>query len=373
MYNSSSGPEQDNLHASSRTSRRRFARRLTIGAAAAVAAALVAGTVSAAASATTASSVPAARAITTSETESWVTNGQKVPAGFSDTFQSKFVEANGIRQHVVIGGDGPPVLLVHGWPEDSYAWRFVMQPLAEDHTVIAVDQRGIGLTEKTTDGYDTATLADDLAALMTELGHDKFSVVGHDTGYFIGYALAADHRDRVDRLAVAEVPGPPGITMDGPPLFLDEATNNRLWHIPFNRVDDELIVNLVRGAADQFFRYEFQVQSGGQTLPDYAIKYYVKQYNRDKDTLRASFGLYREWDSLLAQNAARAAEPLTIPVIGIGGEKSWGPYAAGGIAPAAPQVETAVIPGAGHWVAEQAPEKLVEVLRTFLAPSTNAR
>ncbi|MDQ0867514.1 alpha/beta fold hydrolase [Arthrobacter globiformis] len=356
MHNSSSASDQGGLAASPRPARPGRVRRRWIGAAAVFAAALLVGSVS------TAASAPNAKP------ESWVTNGQQLPAGFSDTFESRFVQANGIRQHVVIGGDGPPLLLVHGWPEDSYAWRSVMQPLAKDYTVVAVDQRGIGLTEKPADGYDTATLANDLAALMTELGHEKFAVVGHDTGYFIGYALAADHRERVERLAVTEVPGPPGITKDGPPLFLDEATNNRLWHIPFNRVDDELIVNMVRGNADQFYRYEFNVQGGGEALPDHVIKYYVKLYNRDKDTLRASFGLYREWDSLLAQNAARAKEPLTIPVIGIGGANSWGPYAAKGIAAVAPQVETAVIPGAGHWVAEQAPEELVKVLRTFLAP-----
>lgn len=330
-----------------------------------MAAAFVAGTVSAAASAPIAAPI--------AQPESWVTNGEKVPAGFADTFESKFVEANGIRQHVVVGGDGPPLLLVHGWPEDSYAWRFVMQPLAKDYTVIAVDQRGIGLTEKTAGGYDSETLADDLAALMTELGHEKFAVVGHDTGYIISYALAADHRDRVERLAVAEIPGPPGLTEHGPELFLDEADNNRLWHIPFNRVDDELIVNLVRGAADEFFRYEFKIQGGGQTLPDYAIKHYVKTFNKDKDTLRAGFGLYREWDSLLAKNFERGMTPLTIPVIGIGGANSWGGAAAGGIAPAAPQVESAIIPGAGHWVAEQAPEALVEVLSTFLAPYGDAQ
>ena len=86
-----------------------------------------------------------------------------------------------------------------------------MPTLAKNYTVIAVDQRGIGLTEKTTGGYDSATLATDLAALMTQLGHEQFAVVGHDTGMVISYALAADHRDRVDRLAVAEVPGPPGV------------------------------------------------------------------------------------------------------------------------------------------------------------------
>jgi len=354
-------PGQEFQDTSARPARR--TGRRWVGAAAAIAAALVVGTVS------TGASTPKAEA----KTESWVTSGPEVPAGFSDTFESRFIEANGIRQHAVIGGEGPAVLLVHGWPEDSYAWRSVMGPLAKDHTVIAVDQRGIGLTEKPADGYDTATLADDLAALMTELGHEKFSVVGHDTGYFIGYALAADHRDRVDRFAGVEVPGPPGITKGGPPLFSDEPTNNRLWHIPFNRVDDELIVNLVRNSAEEFYRYEYRIQGGGYTPSEQAIKYYVKQYNKDKDTLRASFELYREWDTLVAQNAERAKTPLTIPVIGIGGANSWGTLAADGVRAAAPQVQTAVIPDTGHWLAEQAPEELVNVLRPFLAPTGNTQ
>ena len=86
-----------------------------------------------------------------------------------------------------------------------------MPALARNFTVIAVDQRGIGLSDKPHDGYDTATLANDLIGLMDALGHDRFAVVGHDTGYTISYALAADHRDRVDRVALAEIPGPPGV------------------------------------------------------------------------------------------------------------------------------------------------------------------
>ena len=115
-----------------------------------------------------------------------------LPAGFSTTFSSRLVTANGIRQHVVIGGEGPPVLLVHGWPENWYAWRHVMPDLAQHHTVVAVDQRGMGLSDKPDDGYDAGTLARDLAALMDELGHDRFALVGHDTGMVISYALAAD-------------------------------------------------------------------------------------------------------------------------------------------------------------------------------------
>ena len=116
-----------------------------------------------------------------------------LPAGFRDTFTSRYVSAGGTRQHVVIGGDGPPLLLIHGWPQSWYAWRLVMPELAQHFTVIAVDQRGIGLTDKPLDGYDTGTLAKDMATLMSALGHERFSVYGTDVGMPIAYALAADH------------------------------------------------------------------------------------------------------------------------------------------------------------------------------------
>jgi pimeloyl-ACP methyl ester carboxylesterase len=305
--------------------------------------------------------------LSTPEGPGSVSGAPNLPAGFTDTFTSQYVNAGGLRQHVVIGGDGPPLLLVHGWPENWYAWRFLMPALARDFTVIAADQRGIGLTDKPQDGYDADTLARDLAALMDALGHQRFAVVGHDTGYIISYALAADHRDRVDRLVVAEIPGAPGVA-DAPGLFVPEPINNKLWHIPFNRVNDELIVDMVRSNADAYYRYEYAIQGGGATLPDYAIEYYVSLYNRDKDVLRASFGLYRAWDATLMQNEERKKTLLTIPVLGIGGENSWGPAPAAGMTPAANDVQTVVIPGAGHWVAEQAPEEMLAALTPFLAP-----
>jgi pimeloyl-ACP methyl ester carboxylesterase len=295
----------------------------------------------------------------------------RLPNGFTKTFRSHFIRANGIRQHVVIGGDGPPLLLVHGWPENWYAWRFLMPALARDFTVIAVDQRGIGLSQKAMDGYDTANLANDLVALMDVLGHERFAVVGHDTGYIISYALAADHRDRVDRLVVAEIPGPPGTGPEDmqPPLFIDEAHNNKLWHIPFNRVNDELIIDMVMKSADAYYRYEYAVQGGGATLPEYAIRYYIKLFTRDRDVLRASFGLYRAWDAHLAQNLQRqAAEPLTIPVLGIGGVNSWGKLPGDAMRGLATDVQTVVLPDAGHWVAEQAPEPMLAAMSAFLAP-----
>ena len=100
-----------------------------------------------------------------------------------------------MRLHAVIGGDGPPLLLIHGWPETWYSLAPLMPALARDFEVVAVDQRGIGLSDKPEDGYDTGTLANDLVGLMDALGHERFAVVGVDTGMPIGYALAADHPD----------------------------------------------------------------------------------------------------------------------------------------------------------------------------------
>jgi pimeloyl-ACP methyl ester carboxylesterase len=131
-----------------------------------------------------------------------------LPQGFTDTFTSRYVDTGELRLHAVIGGDGPPLLLVHGWPQTWYAWRMLMPTLARDFQVIAVDQRGIGLSDKPQDGYDTGTLAGNMVAPMDALGHQRFAVYGTDTGMPIAYAVAADHRDRLDRLVVSEAPLP---------------------------------------------------------------------------------------------------------------------------------------------------------------------
>ena len=146
---------------------------------------------------------------TTPEGPGSVAGAPNLPAGFADTFTSRYIDTGELRLHAVIGGDGPPLLLVHGWPETWYAWRLLMPALARDFQVIAVDQRGIGLSDKPADGYDTGTLAGDLVALMDALGHQRFAVVGHDTGFAISYALAADHPERVDRVGACRDPRAP--------------------------------------------------------------------------------------------------------------------------------------------------------------------
>jgi pimeloyl-ACP methyl ester carboxylesterase len=296
-----------------------------------------------------------------------VSGAPNLPAGFTDTFTSRYIEtgAIGLRQHAVIGGDGPPLLLVHGWPQTWYAWRLVMPALAQEFEVIAPDQRGIGLTDKPKDGYDPGTIADDLVALMDALGHQLFAVVGTDTGLPISYALAADHPDRVERVVLAEVPGPPG-AVPSPPFFCPEPLNNGLWHIAVNRLD-EVNEQLVRGREDIYFGYEFNIQAGTNKLPDELIGYYVELL-RNPDSLHGTFAFYREWDAMMAQNEQRAKQPLTMPVLAISGADSWGEVVGEAFKPLANDVQTAVIPGAGHWFAEQAPEETLETLIPFLAP-----
>jgi pimeloyl-ACP methyl ester carboxylesterase len=296
-----------------------------------------------------------------------VTGAPNLPPGFTGTFSSRYIQAGALRLHAVIGGHGPPLLLVHGWPENWYAWRLLMPALARDFEVIAVDQRGMGLSDKPQDGYDTGTLARDLVALMDALGHQRFAVVGHDTGFAIGYALAADHPDRVDRVVLAEIPGPP-LPSASPPLFVPGPLNNRLWHLPFNRVE-KLPEQLVAGREDIFFGYEFAIQGG--KLPDEVIRYYVGLVS-NPDALRGSFGWYRGLDATLAQNEERKARPLPMPVLAIGGEASWGGHVAEAMKPLAENVQGVVIPGTGHWVAEDAPEQMLAALTAFLAPYRGA-
>jgi pimeloyl-ACP methyl ester carboxylesterase len=295
-----------------------------------------------------------------------VSDAPNLPQGFTDMFTSRYIDAGDLRQHVVIGGDGPPLLLVHGWPQNWYAWRLVMPALARDFEVIAPDQRGIGLTEKPRDAkYDPGTLANDLVALMDALGHQRFAVIGTDTGLPISYALAADHPDHVERVGLAEVPGPPG-AVPSPPFFPPPSLNNKLWHIAVNRLD-EVNEQLVSGREDIYFGYEFDIQAGENKLPDDLVGYYVGLLS-NPESLHGSFAFYREWQTMMEQNEQRKERPLTMPVLAISGEASWGEAIGDGIKAVAKDVQTAVIPGAGHWFAEQAPEETVAALTAFLAP-----
>ena len=288
-----------------------------------------------------------------------------LPEGFAETFTSRYVDIGDLRLHAVIGGKGPPLLLVHGWPQTWYQWRLVMPALARDFTVIAVDQRGIGLSDKPESGYDDGTQAKDMVALMDALGYKRFSMIGFDTGMPIGYALAADHPERLDRLVVGEA-FLPGVSPPVP-LIVPGPINKRLWHIAFNRLGPEVNEALVRGREEIFFGAEYAV-SAGTPLPEEIVKYYVDRIASSPGALRGSFGYYRAIDTSSAQNQQRKTKRLTLPVLVIGGATGIGEGAANTMKLVADDVRSVVIPGSGHWVAEEAPDHVVAALTQFLAP-----
>jgi pimeloyl-ACP methyl ester carboxylesterase len=288
-----------------------------------------------------------------------------LPAGFRDTFSSHFVNAGKVGLHAVVGGKGPPLLLVHGWPQTWYQWRLVMPELAREFKVIAVDQRGIGLSDKPEGGYDSGSQANDMCALMDALGHKRFAMVGFDTGMPIAYALAADHPERLERLVVGEAIVT-GIT-PSPPLLVPGPLNKRLWHVAFNRLDSDLNEALVRGREHIYFGAEY-AGSAGTPLPPEVVRYYVERLASNPEALRGSFGSYRAIDASIAQNQQRKTKRLNLPVLAIGGAKALAEGPANTMKLVADDVQSVIIPDSGHWVAEEAPEKLLAALIPFLAP-----
>lgn len=290
----------------------------------------------------------------------------ELPAGFTDVFHSRYVQSGDVRLHAVVGGEGPPLLLIGGWPQTWYAWRRVMLPLAHDYRVIAADPRGVGLSDKPDGGYDTGTLARDLVELMRSLGHDRFGVVGHDVGMWIGYAMAADHPDSVDRLAVAEavIPG----LSPSPPLFGSREANNRLWHFAFNRLT-ALNEELVQGREQQYFGLQFATKAATPTsIPDYAVRTYLAPLTASREALHASFEVYRAIDETMEQNARRKDTRLTLPVLAIGGATSTAGLVADTMRLAADDVTGVSLPDCGHYPAEESPQEMLAELDRFFAP-----
>lgn len=271
------------------------------------------------------------------------------------------VTTSRLTHHVEIDGEGPPLLLINGWPQTGYAWRLVRPRLARHFRVVTAEPRGVGGSDKPEDGYDTGSLAADLAELMTTLGHERFAVLGHDVGMWVAYALAADHRDRVTALAVAEalIPG----LSPSPELFGPGPTIRRLFHFAFNRLDG-LNEELVRGREDAYFGHQFRSKAGVPLDPE-AVRHYVDTLC-EPAALAASFRPYREMDETAAQNRKRATEPLPMPVLAVGGSMSLGTAVGETMRRAAGDVTTVVLDGVGHFPAEEAPEELTAAVRSFL-------
>ncbi|WP_433323109.1 alpha/beta fold hydrolase [Spirillospora sp. CA-294931] len=286
---------------------------------------------------------------------------------FSKTFRHEFADVDGVRMHYVTGGSGPPVVLLHGWPQTWYGWWQIMPELAEHHTVYAVDLPGLGDSTGSPTGYDKATLARYVHSLIAgRLGVRDARVVGHDLGAAVAFQYAARFPADTARLGYLDLPLP-GPAIDGP------AYRSLSWHIAFHsqrRVPEAVVGDDVREYLALFYP---QVSFGGtafggtsQRSPftDAEINEYARTYRRPS-VLAGGFELYRALDKDVRDT--KAAAPTRVPTLLMTAQGQLAPIRA----TAAPRMTNIVravdVPKAGHWLVEENPRFVTTELLRFLA------
>jgi pimeloyl-ACP methyl ester carboxylesterase len=284
------------------------------------------------------------------------------------TFSHHTASVNGIQLHYVIGGQGDPVVLLHGWPETWYAWHRVMPALAKNYTVIAPDLRGLGDSSKPVTGYDGKTLAEDIHQLVTQLGFKTIFLVGHDIGSFVVYPYAAAHPTEVKRLVVMDVP-PPGFfpppqVNGGPPL----------WWILFHQTPD-VPEALTQGKEMEYLSWHYQnLAYNRAAITQEAINEYVSRYSAPGG-MRAGFEHYRAMPQDAIQNQNYSKTMLTMPVLALaggyiptfGGNTTMPSLVEYGMKLLAQNVTGITVPNSGHYIAEEQPDVVVKLLNNFFS------
>ncbi|PZG10973.1 alpha/beta hydrolase [Nonomuraea aridisoli] len=273
-------------------------------------------------------------------------------------------DPGGLRMHYLIDGEGPLLVLLHGWPQTSACWRGIIPALAERFTVVAPDLRGYGRTDKPAAGYDKRTMAADVRALARSLGHEKVLLAGHDRGARVAHRYALDHPGEVERLVVMDI-------IPTREMWLRYDMRSGLaagtWHWTFHLQPDlpELLAGKdVRGYLGYFFE-KWTVQRARLDVEEY-----VRAFEQP-GALRAGFEDYRAsfpYDAEHDDADWEAGRRLEMPVLALWGAAGlpsrvpvldiWREYAR--------DVQGAEIPDCGHFLAEEQPEAVLAHLRAFL-------
>jgi pimeloyl-ACP methyl ester carboxylesterase len=279
---------------------------------------------------------------------------------YPKSFTTQEIAANGTTIHVRIGGSGPAVLLIHGYGETGDMWAPMAADLMRDHKVIAVDLRGMGLSAKPADPklYTKVNEAADMIGVLDALGIGKVDVVAHDIGNMVAYALAVQHPERVTRLVLIDAPVP-GI---GP--WEEILKNPLLWHFRFGGPDMErLVAGRERIYLDRFWN-EFSADP--KHFDEASRQHYAKLYAQP-GAMHAGFSQFAAFDQDAIDNRKLLAERgmLPMPVLALGGEKSFAGTMAVVMRAAATNVTGGVVPGSGHWIMEENPAATVQLIRDF--------
>jgi pimeloyl-ACP methyl ester carboxylesterase len=272
-------------------------------------------------------------------------------------FASETATVNGITLHYVRGGNGPPIILIHGFPQDWFEYHAIMPRLAKRFTVIAVDLRGIGGSTATAGGYDAANMAEDVHQLVSALKLERVYFVGHDLGGMVTYAFVRRYPQATRGAMILDVPIP-GI--EG----WDEIQGDpSVWHVRFMQVPG-LPEKLVAGRQADYLGYFFNF---GKFTPS-DVAHYVKAYATPAQ-LHAAFEMYRAFPANAQFNATQRG-PNDVPLFFAAGDGS--PFAklvpkiAEGLrANGCTHVETGVIRGSVHYVVEDQPEAVADFIEQY--------
>jgi pimeloyl-ACP methyl ester carboxylesterase len=271
---------------------------------------------------------------------------------------SRFADVEGMKFHYLIAGQGPTVILIHGYTQTSRMWRPLIPKLADKFTVIAPDLPGIGDSAIPKDGLDMKTAAIRIHALVKSLGVTKARVVGHDIGLMVAYAYAAQFPSEVEKLVVMDafLPGVPGweLAYDDP----------NTWHFRFHGPTPEA---LVQGREKIYFAYFWNDLAADKTrsLPENDREAYVAAYSRP-GRMRAGWAYFASWPDTAKDFAKLAGNKLTMPVLSIAGDKASAAILTPQMKRVATDVTVIEFKDTGHWLMEERPNETMDALVKFL-------
>lgn len=285
---------------------------------------------------------------------------EQPPAGFTE----HKVKVGSLGIDYVIGGKGPSLVLIHGYPEAWLEWKDVMPALAKHYTVIAPDLPGAGKSDAPPTGYDKKTMAADIHQLLVQIGKGhSVRVVGHDIGTMVAYAYVAAHPHDVTKLVLSEAPIPDPSIYQFPALT---ASGPGLWNFGFFNVTNGLPEDVVRGRETMWvgrFIDQFELVKGAVTPDD--VRTYAS-FLRDPAHLEASFDWFRTFPQDIKDDAIDQRTKLTMPVLAIGADHSLGASEASQVRHYATNVTGMVIQNSGHWIYEEHPAEMAQILLNFL-------
>ncbi|MGB8538523.1 MAG: alpha/beta hydrolase [Acidobacteriaceae bacterium] len=286
------------------------------------------------------------------------------PPSLPSSFRGKTMHRpEGAEIFVRSAGSGPVAVLLHGYAENSDTWAPLAADLVKDHTVVVPDLRGIGRSSKPAGGYDKKTQAGDIRAVVTALGHDETAVVAHDIGNMVAYAYAAIYPDKVERLVVMDAPIP------GIEPWNEILLNPGVWHFNFRGPDAE---RLVEGRERTYLDRIWNDFTGDPGKPDDATRNFFTATYAQAGGMRAGFAQFAAFAQDAKNNKLFQQVKLPMPVLAVGGEKSFGPLQAVIMRHVATNVQEVVVAGAGHWLMEERPVETVALIRAFLDASAAA-